>query len=168
MPILERLREPRTPFLITLVLGLGLVVGGVLFAEFMRLAACPLCVVQRMLYLLAALFAALGLLAPGRLSQVAMLVVMLATNATGMFVAGYQVWLQRFSPDTSCSGVMTWWEDLVDRAGEQVPLLFKASGLCSDPAWKFLGLSIADWSLCFFTALFVVAVIGIVAALRRK
>lgn len=168
MPILERLQHPRTPFLITLATGLGLVAGGVAFAQFMRLAACPLCVIQRMIYLVLALVAALGLVAPGRAGRILALVVMLATNATGMFVAGYQVWLQRFSPDTSCSGVMTWWEDLVDRAGEQVPLLFKASGLCSDPAWKFLGLSIADWSLCFFTALFVVAVIGIVAALRRK
>jgi len=96
-----------------------------------------------------------------------MLTTMLAAAGTGIFVAGYQVWIQRFAPDTSCSGRMTWWEELVDWAGDQVPLLFKASGLCSDPAWKFLGLSIADWSLGFFTLLFCVAVYGFFGARRR-
>jgi disulfide bond formation protein DsbB len=52
---------------------------------------------------------------------------------------------------------MAWWEELVDWAGDQVPILFRASGLCSDPAWKFLGLSIADWSLGMFALLLLLA-----------
>jgi disulfide bond formation protein DsbB len=53
---------------------------------------------------------------------------------------------------------------MVERAGEAVPILFKASGLCSDPAWKFLGFSIAEWSLGWFTLFLLVALY----ALMRK
>jgi hypothetical protein len=44
------LQHRRTPFLFVLVAGLGLVFGGVLLAELLRLAACPLCIIQRTLY----------------------------------------------------------------------------------------------------------------------
>lgn len=79
---------------------------------------------------------------------------MAVAAAAGAGVAGYQVWIQRFAPMTSCAGREPWWEAVVRWAGEQVPLLFQASGLCSDPAWKFLDLSIADWSFLAFSGLF--------------
>lgn len=144
-------RFPRAPFAATLVVALGLVVTGVLMTEFMRLGACPLCIIQRMLYLLLALLAATGIPVAKTFARRAVAVGMAAAAGAGVFVAGYQTWIQRFAQDTSCSGRPTWWEDLVDWAGQQVPLLFQADGLCSDPGWKFLGLSIAEWSLaCFF------------------
>jgi len=139
------LKHRRTPFLFVFGASLALVFGGVLFSEFMRLAACPLCIIQRMLYLALAIIAGIGLAVSARpLAPRFAALAMVLTAATGIFVAGYQVWIQRIAPATDCSPYPTWWEDLVDRAGEVVPILFKASGLCSDPAWKFLGLSIAD------------------------
>jgi disulfide bond formation protein DsbB len=60
---------------------------------------------------------------------------------------------------------MAWWELLVDWAGERVPLLFTASGLCSDPGWKFIGLSIAEWSLLAFSFL---TLSSLYALLRRR
>lgn len=148
----------RAPFMFVLVASLSLVLVGVLLAELMRLAACPLCIIQRALYLALGLVAALGLAVAAHPvgSRLAALPMALLA-ATGVFVAGYQVWIQRFAPSTSCSPYPTWWEDLVDRAGEMLPVLFKASGLCSDPAWKFLGLSIAEWSLGWFTLFLLVA-----------
>lgn len=148
----------RAPFLFVLVASLALVIGGVLLAELMRLAACPLCIIQRALYLALGLVAAIGLAVAARpvASRLAALPMTLVAG-TGVFVAGYQVWIQRFAPSTSCSPYPTWWEDMVDRAGETMPLLFKASGLCSDPAWKFLGLSIAEWSLGWFALFLLVA-----------
>jgi protein dithiol:quinone oxidoreductase len=151
-------KNARLPFVLSLVICLGLVVGGVILSELMQLAACPLCVIQRMLYLLLALLAALAIpFAAGPIGRRLAALAMTAAAGTGVFVAGYQVWIQRFSPTTSCSGRPTWWEELVEIAGEQVPILFRASGLCSDPAWKFLSLSIADWSLGFFTLLLLLA-----------
>lgn len=152
------LKHRRTPFLFICVASLALVFGGILLAELLGLAACPLCIIQRALYLALGVVAGLGLALAARPWGARLVALLLAGIAgTGAFVAGYQVWIQRFAPATKCSPYPTWWEDLVDQAGQAVPLLFKASGLCSDPAWKFLGLSIADWSLCWFSLFLLVA-----------
>jgi disulfide bond formation protein DsbB len=159
-------RDPRFPFLLGGTASLGLVVCGVLLAEFMRLAACPLCIWQRIFYLLFGLFAFIGLACADRAcARRGMAVLMMTAAGGGAGVAGYQVWIQRFSPMTTCVGKEPWWEAFIRVAGEQVPLLFKASGLCSDPAWKFLALSIADWSLLLFVGLFGLSAY---AALRRQ
>ena len=44
-------------------------------------------------------------------------------------------------------------------------LLFKGSGQCAEVGWRFLGLSIAEWSLAWF-ALFLAA--ALVFALRWR
>lgn len=166
MPLLPLLkRNPRVPYLISLVIGLGLVAGGVAMAQQLHLAACPLCIWQRMLYLALSLAAILGLAAGRhRLWRRFAALLMSTSAAAGVFVAAYQTYIQRFAQDTQCSGTEAWWESFVDWAGNRLPLLFHASGLCSDPAWKMLGLSIAEWSLlafCFLT------VLALYALLRR-
>lgn len=151
-------RVPSFPFLLGAVAAGGLFVCGVLLAQWLNLAACPLCIWQRMMYLLYGVCAGIGL-AGARQALVARLaaLAMAAAAAAGAGIAGYQVWIQRFAPLTTCAGKEPWWEAFVRWAGEQAPLLFKASGLCSDPAWQFLGLSIADWSLLCFAGLFALA-----------
>lgn len=151
------LTSPRAPFAIACAVSFGLVCGGVAMAELLRLAACPLCIIQRMLYLTLGLISGLGLLAGGTVGRRLAALGMTAVAGTGAFVAGYQVWIQRFARGVSCTGDEPWWEAFVNWAGEQVPLLFQPNGLCSDPAWKFLGLSIAEWSLMAFTALLVLS-----------
>lgn len=135
------------------VAGAGLVGGGIFLAQTMNLAACPLCILQRMLYLLLAAEALvlLPFLRDTGLRFLALL--MAATAATGAWIAGYQTWLQRFAKSTSCTADQPWWEQFVNWAGTQSPLLFEATGLCSEAGWKFIGLSIAEWSLLIFTAM---------------
>ena len=163
------LRSPRLPFYLALAVGLGLTGGGVLMAEMLRLAACPLCIIQRMLYLSMALFAVFGLLlAKWRAARVVVLLLISMAAATGVFVAGFQTWLQRFARFASCAADYPWWEQLVDWAGEHWPLLFRASGLCSDPAWRFLGLSIAEWSLAIFSSLLAFFVYSLFKSLSRR
>jgi protein dithiol:quinone oxidoreductase len=159
----------RFPFVLGSVVSLSLVVGGVLMARFMNLAACPLCIWQRIFYLLFALLSSIGLVgANHRAIRIVSGLLMAAAAAAGAGVAGYQVWIQRFAPMTSCAGKEPWWEAAVRVAGEQLPLLFEANGLCSDPAWKFLGLSIADWSLLAFSGLFVLAIHAALTASRAR
>ncbi|MCX7175826.1 MAG: disulfide bond formation protein B [Proteobacteria bacterium] len=148
------LLSPRFPFITTLIIATPMVGGGVLLQQTLHIAACPLCISQRMLAMLLFSLSVIGLLiSNSRAGRMTILALMLATTATGAFVAGYQTWLQRFAHDTTCSGQAAWWELLIDWAGEKIPILFYASGLCSDPAFKFIGLSIAEWSLVIFSAL---------------
>ncbi len=137
--------------------GLGavaLVVGGVILAQTLNLAACPLCILQRMLYMLLAAEALLAwILARNPLPTRLAAVLMAATAIVGAGIAAYQTWLQRFAKGVSCTADQPWWEAFVNWAGSQWPLLFEASGLCSEAGWKLLGLSIAEWSLIAFCSM---------------
>jgi len=151
--------SPRATFVAALVAGLAMVGGGVILQQTLHIAACPLCISQRMLAMLLLSLATIGLsVGSSRFGRTAILTLMVATTAFGAFVAGYQTNLQRFAQDTQCSGQAAWWELFIDWAGEQIPILFYASGLCSDPAFKFIGLSIAEWSLVIFSGLTVLIV----------
>ena len=55
MQFLRLLFTPRGLFAATGFAATGLVAGGLILAHTMNLAACPLCILQRMLYLLLAL-----------------------------------------------------------------------------------------------------------------
>lgn len=136
----------------------GLVGVGLVLARTLNLAACPLCILQRMLYLLLGLVALLAcVLHVRRAAQHAiqrwLASLMGAIALTGAGIAAYQSWLQRFATDSSCALDQPWWERLVNWAGAQWPLLFEASGFCSEAGWRLFGLSIAEWSLLAFLTL---------------
>jgi disulfide bond formation protein DsbB len=133
----------------------------------LNLAACPLCILQRMTYLLLALegLAAAALVVRPVAARAAALLMGL-TALIGAGIAAYQTWLQRFAQGVSCTADQPWWERFVDWAGTHVPLLFEATGLCSEAGWKFLGLSIAEWSLIMFTSLTLIALRLVVRSFR--
>ena len=111
---------------------------------------------------------ALALSLPGRFSRFLASLLNVALAGTGVFVAGYQVWLQRFATDVSCTANAPWWEEFVYWAGEKVPALFEATGLCSEAGWKFLGLAIADWSLLAFSGLLILTLVALAQTLRGR
>ena len=163
------LRSSRFSFYLALAVGLGLTGGSVVATEILHLTPCPLCIIQRMLYLSMALVALPGLLlAKWRPGRAIVLLILAAAAATGVFVAGYQTWLQRFAPLAPCSSDYPWWERLVDWADERCPLLFHVSGVCSDPGWKFLGLAIVEWSLIFFSSLLIFFAYSLFKSLSRR
>ncbi len=163
------LRSPRFPFVFAFAVGFGLTGFGVILTQLLSLSPCPLCIIQRMLYLFIGAVGLLGLLAArGRWSCAALLFLMAAGAATGVFVAGYQTWLQRFVRFASCGADYPWWEALVDWAGERVPLLFQATGSCADKAWSLLGFSLAELSLAVFVSLLTYFTYSLVKALRQN
>jgi disulfide bond formation protein DsbB len=166
MPLLRSLLAPRGLFAATGLTAAGLVGGGLILAHTLNLAACPLCILQRMLYLLLTLEAVIAWpLARTPLTRRIAALAMAATALTGAGIAAYQTWLQRFAKGVSCTADQPWWEHLVNWAGSQWPLMFEASGLCSEAGWKFLGLSIAEWSLVAFTSM---TIAMLIALLRRN
>ena len=169
MRFLRRLFTPRGLFSATGLVAVGLVAGGMGLQQTLNIAACPLCILQRMLYLLLALEAIAawtlaGPTHPTALPRRMAALVMTVTALTGAGIAAYQTWLQRFARGVSCTADQPWWESFVNWAGSQWPLLFEASGLCSEAGWKFLGLSIAEWSLIAFTSM----ALAMLLALRRN
>ncbi|MBN8463644.1 MAG: disulfide bond formation protein B [Dechloromonas sp.] len=125
----------------------GAVAGGMELQNLVRLAPCPLCIFQRLVYMVIGLVALLGAIAPaGRLLWSALIA---GLAAGGMAVAGYQSWMQAFPHlATECSySDPNAIERLVDWLGMAWPSLFLATGFCTGRDWEFLGLSLANWSL---------------------
>ena len=138
----------------TLALGcFGLVAIGMELQTLLRLAPCPLCIFQRMLYLVIGGVALLGFFWPvARLLWTALVG---ALALLGVGVAGYQTWMQAF-PElaTECGyAEPNLIERLVDWLGMEWPSMFLATGFCTSKDWIFLGLSMANWSLVVFTGI---------------
>ncbi len=138
----------------TLALGtLGLVVFGMELQQLFRLAPCPLCIFQRLLYIVIGLVALAAVLLPGGRLLWSALIAALA--AGGVAVAGYQTWMQAFPHLATECGYSdpNLIERLVDWLGMQSPSLFLATGFCTSREWEFLGLSMANWSLLVFAGI---------------
>ena len=127
---------------------------------------CPLCLVQRGFYYgVLAVSALAALHRPGRLGVRLYAGTAALLAAGGFGVAARQVWLQHLPPDQ----VPACGPDLFFMI-ENFPLqrllqkLFLGSGQCAEVNWRWLGLSIAEWSLAWFAAL---ALYSLWLALRR-
>lgn len=157
---------PRVLFALGVVVPVVLVAVGVVLTVFFQVAACPLCIAQRMLYLAVALASALGLAFASCRMLAAPLVILSA--AAGGAVAGYQIYLQRNPFVATCGDGTALWERMVEQAGQWLPLIFKADGLCSDNSWSLLGLSIVEWSLLAFSGLVVLGALSLFFRPQRK
>jgi disulfide bond formation protein DsbB len=145
---------PQRVWFIILALGcFGLVAAGMVLQDIYRLAPCPLCIFQRVLYLVVGTLALLGVLAPvaGRFLGGAVFVVALG----GFVTAAYQTWMQAFPEQaTECSYTdPNLIERLVDWLGMQWPDWFLATGFCTSREWELFGLSLANWSCVVFAGI---------------
>ena len=131
----------------------GLVAAGLGLQTALRLAPCPFCIFQRLLYMVIGGLALLGLLLP--LARKLWLAVIALLAAGGASVAAYQSWMQAY-PELANECSMTdpnAIERLVDWLGMRWPDLFMATGFCSSKEWVFLGLSMANWSFLAFSSI---------------
>ena len=133
----------------------GLLAYGFYLQYFDKQDPCPLCLVQRAFYLLFLLVCVVAALHdPKALGNRIYGSLALLFALGGIGVAGRQVWLQHLPADQ----VPACGPDLYFML-ENLPLkrtlekLFAGSGQCAEVHWKFLGLSIAEWSLAWFVAL---------------
>ena len=151
--------SPQVPLFINLLLPMLLVAIAVSLSVYQQLAACPLCIVQRMMYLGVA-FASLAGLFAGRqvVARTIAAVLAVSFSIAGAIAASYQFYLQRNPFAATCGAGSSWWERVVERAGEFWPLLFRADGLCSDDSWKLMGLSLAEWSVVAFVGCLFLAI----------
>jgi disulfide bond formation protein DsbB len=119
------------------------------------LKPCPLCMVQRGFYvLLIALFALGALHGPARTGAIVYGALGVLFAAGGIAAAGRQVWLQHLPADQvpACGPSLKFMLDNFP-LGETLERLFQGDGECAVVDWRFLGLSIAEWSLLCFVLL---------------
>lgn len=138
----------------------GVVIYAVLWLEGrLGLAPCPLCVLDRVAFVLAGtVFALAALHGAGVTGQRVYAVLALLPLAAGVAIAGRHVWLQQLPPER----VPACGPDL-DYILESFPftqalaLILRGSGSCAEIQWQFLGLSIPGWTLVLFLGLALLA-----------
>ena len=141
-------------------------VGAALYLQYgMGEEPCPLCIFQRVCYFaIGAVCLIAALHGPARAGAWIYGSVLLLCAATGAGIAGRQVWLQHLPKDRlpQCGPPL-------DFMLERFPFMqvlekvLKGSGECAEVGWKFLGLSIAGWSLVWF----ILCIIGVVVLTRH-
>ena len=139
----------------TLVCALLLAFGYYLQYGPRGLDPCPLCQVQRGFYYAVGLVLLIGAVhnPRGKFSVVyPVLAILFALG--GAAVAGRQVWLQHLPPDKvpACGPDLAFMFKNLPLSNA-LQKLFTGTGECAVVDWKFLGLSIAEWSLLWFLAL---------------
>lgn len=141
----------------------GLLATSLYLQHVVGLEPCPLCILQRYEFVMVALFALVAALTPGLVSKIAHGVALLFAIAGGS-TAAWHVYLQLNPPQfASCGpGLETMLTELP--LARALPRIFHGSGDCSEVQWTFFGISIAGWSLVWFTIFF----IALTVALRRR
>jgi protein dithiol:quinone oxidoreductase len=116
---------------------------------------CPLCIFQRVAFIaLGAVFLVAAIHGPGRTGAIVYALLGGICAATGAGLAARHVWLQSLPADQvpACGPGLAYMM-------EQFPLMrmlqsvLSGSGECAEADWRFLGLTIAGWSLLWFVVL---------------
>jgi len=132
---------------------------------------CPLCVLQRGFYYgILIVFAVAALHFPGRTGRLLYCAAATVLALGGLGVAARQVWLQQLPADQvpACGPDLFFMMENFP-LGRMLEKLFMGSGQCAEVTWRFLGLSIAEWSFACFAALALYSLwLGWVSGRRRR
>jgi disulfide bond formation protein DsbB len=143
---------PRLVFLAVFLICFGLLGFGIYLQEEVGLDPCPMCILQRYVFVMIGLVALAGAIhGPRRgvaLKAYAIGLVLFALIGGG--TATRQSWIQHYPPKSQSCGADL--EGLLQTLplSQALPKIFQGSGDCSVVSWTFLGLSIAEWALVWF------------------
>lgn len=129
------------------------------FVEY--LDPCPLCITQRLFYYGIGIISVIALFGLRKPLWQRICAGLLSLSAVGgITAAGRQVWLQHLPPEMvpECGpGLQYWLEN--EPLLKTLSLLFKGDGNCAEVHWRFLGLSIGEWSLALFVSFLVIGLL---------
>ncbi len=162
---------PKLPQRVFYALGFLLCSGLLAYAYYLQfkdhLEPCPLCIFQRLFYAGTGLIFLIALFHnPKKVGRVlyGLLAAMLA--AGGASVAARQVWLQHLPADQipECGPGLDYMLQAFP-LNKTLKMVLHGSGECARVDWRFLGFSIAEWSLLIFVVL---ALLSLLSMRRRN
>ena len=146
-------------------LGSLVCVGLLAFALYLQYVEhqepCPLCILQRVAFIaMMIVFIVAALHGPARRGAIVYSGLLFVVAGIGGAIAGRQVLLQHL-PANKVPACGPGLEYMLERfpLGEALRKIFAGSGECAEVGWRFLGLSIAEWSLLWFVLLAIFAVV---------
>ena len=157
----------RLIYLAIFVVCAGLIGFALFLQHSLGLEPCPMCILQRYAFIVTGVIALAAAIhdpaLPGRRIYSGLLVVM---AATGGGVAIRHVYLEHYPPRIFDCGADFGFMLESFPLTQALPMIFRGTGDCTKVAWRFLGLSIAEWSLICFALLIVAAVVA--ARIKRR
>jgi protein dithiol:quinone oxidoreductase len=149
------------------ILGFLICAGLIGFALYLQYVLgedpCPLCVFQRIaLAVLGIIFLIAAVHNPHRWGVGVYSLALLVSAGVGGAIAGRHVWLQHLPPDQvpECGPGLNYILDTFPLS-KALRMVLQGSGECAEVGWKFLNLSIPEWTLIFFILL------GVLGFLQR-
>jgi len=150
-------------FIAVFTICIGLLIFGLYLEHVQGLEACPLCIFQRIAYTAIIFIALIGAIHnPRNLLQNIYKLLMVISAITGAAIAGRQIWLQHLPPELvpECGPGFDYMFNVFP-FGEALKMIFTGSGECAEVKWRFIGLSIAEWSLIMFIGIFIATILSI-------
>jgi disulfide bond formation protein DsbB len=153
----------RKLYLAVAAASFGLIAAALFMQHVVGLNPCPLCILQRVAYLLLAVAAGLAAWRSPRPAGRRFGVVALLMALVGAGVAAWHVRLKNSPEMLSCGpGLGAMLENFP--LTQVLPRILRGSGDCADPSAVLMGFSLAGWSLAGFLALALV----VIAAIARR
>jgi len=142
-------------------------IGFALFLQYVKHQdPCPLCMVQRVIFIvLLAVFALAALHGPKRIGERIYAVLIALLSLSGVGVAARHIWIQNLPKDQvpACGPGLDYMLETMPMA-DVLKELMHGSGECAAKGWTFLALGIPEWSLLCYVAL---GVWGLLIAIRK-
>ncbi|HET6604360.1 MAG TPA: disulfide bond formation protein B [Xanthomonadaceae bacterium] len=149
----------KLPFRLGFLIGLlacAALVGYALYLQHRAfLDPCPLCILQRVAFVLLGAVFLLGLLHnPGRLGRRVYGLMALVAAGTGSAIAGRHLWLQSLPADQvpACGPGLEYMLEAFPLS-KTLQMVLHGSGECAKVDWIFLGLSMPAWTLVWYVLL---------------
>ena len=133
------------------------------------LEPCPMCIFQRICYFGIGIFAIAGAIHnPLSIGHKVYLSLMAIFSLAGAGIAARQTWLQHLPPDKvpECGPGLDFMLEMYP-VGETILKVLRGSGDCAVVDWRFLSLSIAEWSLICFIVIFCVLILHLIKRSSR-
>ena len=145
-------------WLLVALTGFGLLSVALYFQQVMALAPCFLCINQRIAVMAIGLAGIVGMINPKNIiSKTIAYCLWVLGSVSGLGLAGYQTYLQMNPPEFSSCGAGMDYILANNSLIEAIPILFKATGNCSDVSWVFLNLTMPQWMIVVFSISFIIS-----------
>ena len=153
---------PRRPAYLLGFAVCGALLGWALWLQYgLNLDPCPLCSLQRIAVIaIGIVFLVAAIHNPGRLGAGIYAGLTVIIGLFGAVTAMRHVWIQSLPKDEvpACGMGLNYMLETMPLA-DVLEKVFKGSGECAETGWLFLGLAIPSWTLVFFIAMMVAAIV---------
>ena len=136
---------------------------GLYLEHIQGLDPCPLCVFQRIAYILIIIASLIAVIHnPANTWKTIYKFLIFIFSVMGASVAGRQVWLQHLPPELvpECGPGLDYMLNVFPLS-DAIKMVLTGSGECAEVKWRFITLSIAEWSLIMFVGISIVTLLSL-------